>query len=137
MTMSNLLSLLSQPALVIWLVKATALLLAALAATAVLRRASAGTRHLVWVGTLGGILLLPALSLWPPLRLAVLPASLTRLTFSAPLPIIDAATTTSPVHPQTSMSPAVGIDRLPATSVTNQRAAASVVVPPLEGKHIS
>src|SRR5690348_1106195 len=99
MNMSNLLSLLSQPALVIWLVKATALLLTALAATAVLRRASAGTRHLVWVGALGGILLLPALSLWPPLRLAVLPASLTRLTLPAPVTAIDAAATASSARP--------------------------------------
>jgi beta-lactamase regulating signal transducer with metallopeptidase domain/HEAT repeat protein len=79
MTMSNLVTLLSQPALAIWLVKATALLVAALAATAVLRRASAGTRHLVWVGALAGILLLPALSFWTPVRLAILPTSLTHV----------------------------------------------------------
>src|SRR5690348_13878601 len=79
MTMINLGTLLSQPALAIWLVKATALLVAALAATAVLRRASAGTRHLVWVGALAGILLLPALSFWTPVRLAILPTSLTHV----------------------------------------------------------
>lgn len=77
--MINLGTLLSQPALAIWLVKATALLVAALAATAVLRRASAGTRHLVWVGALAGILLLPALSFWTPVRLAILPTSLTHV----------------------------------------------------------
>jgi beta-lactamase regulating signal transducer with metallopeptidase domain/HEAT repeat protein len=79
MTMSTLVTLLSQPALVLWLLKSTALLVAALAATSLLRRASAGTRHLVWVGTLAGILFLPALSLWTPLRLAILPMSLTTL----------------------------------------------------------
>jgi beta-lactamase regulating signal transducer with metallopeptidase domain/HEAT repeat protein len=79
MTMSNFVTLLSQPALAIWFLKATVLLVAALAATSVLRRASAGTRHLVWVGTLAGILVLPALSLWTPVRLAVLPTSLARV----------------------------------------------------------
>lgn len=77
--MGNLVTLLSQPALAIWLLKATLLLVAAIAATSVLRRASAGTRHLVWVSTLAGILLLPPLSLWTPIRLAVLPSSLIRV----------------------------------------------------------
>lgn len=135
--MSNLLSLLSQPALVIWLVKATALLLTALAATAVLRRASAGTRHLVWVGALAGILLLPALSLWPPLRLAVLPASLTRLTLSVPANTVDAAATTSPARPRTSSGLDVPLDRAAIPSVSTQKAPASAVVLPLESKHIS
>src|SRR5204862_562676 len=59
-----------------WLLKATALLVAALAATALLRRASAGTRHLVWLATLGGILLLPVVSMWAPVRLAIVPSTL-------------------------------------------------------------
>ena len=75
--MSNLVTTLTQPAVILWLIKATLLLVAALAATALLRRASAGTRHLVWLGALAGILVLPALSLWTPVRLGVLPASLT------------------------------------------------------------
>ena len=71
--MRTLLLALSQPALIMWLLKATALLLAALAATTMLRRASAGSRHLVWLATLVAILLLPALSLWTPVPLAILP----------------------------------------------------------------
>src|SRR4051812_26041350 len=76
MTMSTLILTLAQPALVAWLLKATTLLILALGVTAVLRRASAGTRLLVWLATLGGILFLPAVSLWTPLRLAVVPASM-------------------------------------------------------------
>ena len=74
--MSTLITTFTQPALVAWLLKATALLVLALAVTSLLRRASAGTRHLVWLATLAGILALPAVSLWAPLRLAIVPAEL-------------------------------------------------------------
>ena len=74
--MSVLLYRLTQPELAAWLVKATILLIGALAATSLLRRASAGTRHLVWLATLAGVLLLPAVSLWTPLRLAIVPRTL-------------------------------------------------------------
>src|SRR5690349_23010229 len=76
MTMSNFIYVLTQPDLLAWLLKATALLVLALGATTLLRRASAGTRHLVWLATLAGILLLPAVSLWTPLRLAIVPRAL-------------------------------------------------------------
>jgi beta-lactamase regulating signal transducer with metallopeptidase domain/HEAT repeat protein len=76
MTMSTLVYLLTQPDLLAWLLKATALLVGALAATSLLRRASAGTRHLVWLATLAGILLLPAVSLWTPVRIAIVPTAL-------------------------------------------------------------
>jgi hypothetical protein len=49
------------PTLVL-LVKATCLLLAALAAAVLLRRASAGSRHLVWLVALIGLLALPAVA---------------------------------------------------------------------------
>jgi beta-lactamase regulating signal transducer with metallopeptidase domain len=78
---SHLLTL-SQPALVMWLLKATAILVVALMATAVLRRASAGSRHLVWLATLVSVLVLPGLSLWAPARLAILPSALTANPFA-------------------------------------------------------
>lgn len=53
--------------------KATLLLLAALAATRAMERGSAVSRHLVWLTSLAGLLLIPALASWSPLRLAVLP----------------------------------------------------------------
>ena len=59
--------------LLILLVKATIILLAALGITISMQRASATARHLVWLVTLGGLLLVPALTAWSPLRLAVLP----------------------------------------------------------------
>ena len=58
------------------LAKATLLLLVAFGAATLLQRAAAGARHLVWVAILGAVLLLPALSAWSPLRLAILPSAL-------------------------------------------------------------
>ena len=60
--------------LVLLLIKATTILLAALGITLAMQRASAGARHLVWLVTLGALLLIPALTAWAPLRLEVLPA---------------------------------------------------------------
>lgn len=59
--------------MVILLAKATVILLAALGITLAMQRASAGARHLVWLVTLGALLLVPALSAWAPLRFEVLP----------------------------------------------------------------
>ena len=57
------------------LAKATVILVAAIAMTFIMKRGSAGARHLVWLVTLGGLLLVPALTAWAPLRLAILPAA--------------------------------------------------------------
>ena len=61
--------------LLILLAKATIILVAALGITIAMQRASATARHLVWLVTLGGLLLVPALTAWSPLRLAVLPST--------------------------------------------------------------
>ncbi len=55
------------------LLKVTLVLLAARAATLVMQRASAGSRHLVWLLALGSLLVLPAIAVWAPLRVPVLP----------------------------------------------------------------
>lgn len=60
----------------LFLGKATLLLFLALIASAALRRASAGARHMVWVGALAAVVLLPALSRWMPWQVVVLPSSL-------------------------------------------------------------
>ncbi|MBA3342967.1 MAG: hypothetical protein H0T48_14190 [Gemmatimonadaceae bacterium] len=77
MIQANLADLIAFPSfnvsMVILLAKATVILLAALGITLAMRRASAGARHLVWLVTLGALLLVPALSAWAPLRLEVLP----------------------------------------------------------------
>jgi beta-lactamase regulating signal transducer with metallopeptidase domain len=57
------------------LAKSTIILIVALGVTLSMQRASAGSRHLVWLVTLGTLLLVPALTAWAPLRLAILPAA--------------------------------------------------------------
>ena len=116
--MSNFITTLTQPAVIAWLIKATALLVAALAATSLLRRASAGTRHLVWLATLAGILLLPAVSLSPALRLGILPAQLVPT-----LPTVTAQESAPaiPARDVVAMPPAAS----PATNVTPSPSAAS------------
>src|SRR5476651_2025422 len=59
--------------LLVMLAKATIILVAAIGITMAMQRASAGARHLVWLVTLGALLLVPALATWAPLRLRILP----------------------------------------------------------------
>jgi HEAT repeat protein/beta-lactamase regulating signal transducer with metallopeptidase domain len=63
--------------LLLLLLKATIILIAALGITLSMQRASAGARHLVWLVTLGMLLLVPALSTWAPLPIRILPAAST------------------------------------------------------------
>ena len=99
------------------LAKATIILLAAIAITVTMRRASAGSRHLVWLVTLGTLLLVPALTAWGPLRLAILPP-----THVAASPVISHVATTSLPAPVTS-SPE--LNATPKTIVSNQNPAVS------------
>ena len=70
---------------VAWLAKATALLVLAMGITIGLRRAPAGARYLVWLGTLVALLLVPAISSWSPLPLPIFPSlAPSSLTISAP-----------------------------------------------------
>ncbi len=55
--------------------KATIILVAAIGVTLAMQRASAGARHLVWLVTLGSLLLVPIVGAWAPLRIALLPAA--------------------------------------------------------------
>ena len=65
--------------LTIVLVKITLLVVVAYLVAIGLRRASAGSRHLVWLATLVGLFLVPAAVLeWRPLRVPVLPAAVHR-----------------------------------------------------------
>jgi beta-lactamase regulating signal transducer with metallopeptidase domain/HEAT repeat protein len=61
--------------LLLFLAKATILLVAAAVAMIPLRRSTAGARHLVWLAALVGVLALPLLSRVPALHLGVLPQS--------------------------------------------------------------
>jgi beta-lactamase regulating signal transducer with metallopeptidase domain len=64
----------SNIAMVMLLAKATIILLLALGITVLMQRASAGARHLVWLVTVAGLLFVPALTIWAPLPIRVLPA---------------------------------------------------------------
>ena len=112
---------LTEPALLGGLLKATALLLIALAATAVLRRRSAGARHLVWLASLVGVLVLPALSLWAPVRLAILPSRLAaavdrRGPASPQQTVLDPSSPARPETPRASASSAPGTLSAPASA---------------------
>jgi beta-lactamase regulating signal transducer with metallopeptidase domain len=76
----------------VFLVKATVILLAALGITRVMQRSSAGARHLVWLVALGALLLVPALTAWSPLRLAILPAAIPGAVPAPAAPTGDAGT---------------------------------------------
>jgi beta-lactamase regulating signal transducer with metallopeptidase domain/HEAT repeat protein len=61
--------------LTIVLVKITLFVIVAYLVAVSLRRASAGARHLVWLATLIGLVMLPAALEWRPIRVPVLPPS--------------------------------------------------------------
>ncbi|MEX2109618.1 MAG: HEAT repeat domain-containing protein [Gemmatimonadaceae bacterium] len=70
--------------MVILLIKATIILLTALGITLVMQqRFSAGARHVVWLVTVAALLLVPALTVWSPLPVRVLPAA-SGFDFSSP-----------------------------------------------------
>src|ERR1700722_17007943 len=77
-------AMLTQSGLLVLLVKATIILIAALAITRIMQRASAGARHLVWLSTLGALLMVPAVTAWAPLRIAMLPPVSVVLPVAAP-----------------------------------------------------
>ena len=86
----------------LFLAKATLLLLAALAGSTLLRRASAGARHLVWLAALVGVLALPLLSRISSLRIGVLPSGLSLGSATRdPAPPDMARELISPVAPAT------------------------------------
>lgn len=74
--------------MIMLLAKATFILVAALGITVAMQRASAGSRYLVWLITLGALLLVPALANFTPLRLEILPAN--QQPTEAPIPLSPA-----------------------------------------------
>ena len=64
--------MLDHAGLLVLIVKVTIILLAALGITRTMQRASAGARHLVWLVTLGTLLLVPTLTAWGPISIHVL-----------------------------------------------------------------
>src|SRR5688500_12219702 len=71
------------------LLKATIILVAALGITLMMQqRFSAGARHVVWLVTVAALLLVPALTVWAPIPVRILPAV---STFAAPSAIESAS----------------------------------------------
>ena len=109
------------------LAKATLILIAALGITVAMQRGSAGARHLVWLVTLGTLLLVPAVATWAPLKLEILPprAEVTQpLTqpVSASIPSADATQDASNAAP---VVPANGSTVTPSSAPSIQTQTAS------------
>ena len=99
--------------LIIVLVKITLLVIVAYLVAIGLRRASAGARHLVWLATLGGLVMLPAALEWRPIRVPVLPPSANYTAPSAtehaaarsPIAVEKTAAPSATASPAASVSP--------------------------------
>ena len=111
--------------LTIVLIKITLLVIVAYLVAISLRRATAGARHLVWLATLIGLVMLPAALEWRPIRLPVLPPSAndaapaaTATEQAAAQSPIDAVQTAAPTTPAPkSLIPAVAATTTETTPV--------------------
>ncbi len=105
--------------ILVLLIKVTCLLMVALAASALLQRASAGSRHLVWLVALAGLLALPVVAAWAPLPLRILPTVAPAIGHTLSLPremqLDDARAVTAVAPPQRSTALTTS-DRSPAPS---------------------
>lgn len=110
--------------MLLFLAKATFILIAALGITIAMQRGSAGARHLVWLGTLATLLLVPAVIAWaPPLRIAILPPE------TAP-----ASKPQSALTPQTATAPVIqNLERLPQTEIVTPPSASGSFFSRLSG----
>ena len=104
--------------LTIVLVKITLLVIVAYLVAIGLRRASAGARHLVWLATLIGLLLLPFALQWRAIRLPVLPPPAGQH-YTAPSATVSSAEapTPAPVQPALAEPAAIGQTTIGQTTV--------------------
>ncbi|MES3034368.1 MAG: M56 family metallopeptidase [Gemmatimonadota bacterium] len=108
--------------------KATLVLLVALMLTALMRRASASSRHLVWVASLLALLALPVLAVWTPVRFAVLPASW-GAGVPVATPVVSDVRASNDVASGIIDAPAVASNPSPLAQETTRRDVARVVTP--------
>ena len=92
--------------LLLFLAKATLLLVSALIVTIPLRRSTAGARHLVWLAVLVGVLALPLLSRIQLLRIGVLPSRLATTASVSPAALPALAELVAPAAPTPLAPPA-------------------------------
>ncbi|MGH7604220.1 MAG: M56 family metallopeptidase [Gemmatimonadaceae bacterium] len=111
----------SSLSMILLLAKATVILLLALAMTIVMQRASAGSRHLVWLVAVAALLCVPALTAWGPLQVRVLPA------------VRSIAEQYSPLQTANSQSPSK-LNTSGANKAQGDRAALARQIFPSEGK---
>src|SRR5262245_26084894 len=119
--------------LVLFLAKATLLLVAALLATFSLRRSTAGARHLVWLAALVGVLALPVLSRISALQLGVLPSRFGAGTIASTPVALTPVPLTPPAPAPVPLTPAAAVPAVPAVPVapaTPPAPATEVVVAP-------
>jgi beta-lactamase regulating signal transducer with metallopeptidase domain/HEAT repeat protein len=95
--------------ILVLLIKATIILVAAVGVTRVMQRASAGARHLVWLVTLGMLLVAPALAVWAPLHIPVV-TRLRPMRLASALEGIRLPATAHPVQ-----APALGPSTMPVS----------------------
>ncbi len=91
--------------LIVLLLKATLVLVVAFGITRTMQRASAGTRHLVWLVALAGLLVVPALTAWAPLELPILPA----LSHPSPTDVTTVARVDAPIPERTPATITTGL----------------------------
>src|SRR5215467_4380900 len=104
-------------ALILFLAKATLVLVAALVATISLRRSTAGARHLVWLTALVGVLALPLLSRIPSLKVGVLPSMFGSSTPSAMAPVLARdVTAAAPATSSPSVAPVFSSEEVRAVA---------------------
>jgi beta-lactamase regulating signal transducer with metallopeptidase domain/HEAT repeat protein len=109
--------------LTIVLIKITLLVIVAYLVAISLRRASAGARHLVWLATLGGLVMLPAALQWRPIRLPVLPPN---ANYTAPSATATERTEAhSPIAAEQIAAPAAPKSPIPAVAATTTEATQS------------
>ncbi len=116
--------------LLLFLAKTTVILGAALALTLTLRRASAGARHTVWLVTLGALLIVPAVTAWVPLRIAVLPPAATDVAPSVGAAAASPLVTSSPNTPGVPSDDVAASDapRAGALGVLSEMSAVSIAL---------
>jgi beta-lactamase regulating signal transducer with metallopeptidase domain len=103
-------------ALILFLAKATLLLVAALVATISLRRSTAGARHLVWLAALVGVLALPLLSRIPSLKVGILPNVFGSATPTALAPVVARDVTAATPSPSPTVAAVFSTEETRAVS---------------------
>jgi beta-lactamase regulating signal transducer with metallopeptidase domain len=122
--------------LLLFVAKATLVLVAAIAATFLLRRGTAGERHLVWLAALVGVLALPVLSRIPALQFGILPSRLAPAgapQSSGPRTIVIASSSEGAGAPVVVSTAPSGVG--PATTIRIGEAAAAIA--PMAGTVVS